>query len=326
MTYRLILPFTLLLSSLSATAADRWFEVELLLFQRNVELENVNEHLGNDQINIDLSKSIPLIKTQTPLDCLPSQQCLAKKNALLISDELFDRQTNHFKKLNNNQLQLSAQRDTLSRHAAFTPILHVAWRMPVKSRYAAKPLHIFAGENFAKDMTQELLSDDASIIEIVSDESIENNIDQSTLTEQVMTEQLPPPQADKWAIDGNFKVYLDHFLYIDSQLVIRKEITHDVEVVTAQTDNVEIISSENDLQVIKENETVDEVVLQQVTELKEVLFDQNRRLRSEEIHYFDHPLMGMIVQIRKIPEAELAKLESVPETLATEETNTDNTL
>ena len=27
---------------------------------------------------------------------------------------------------------------------------------------------------------------------------------------------------------------------------------------------------------------------------------QNRRVRSDEIHYFDHPKMGMILQIRKM--------------------------
>ena len=47
------------------------------------------------------------------------------------------------------------------------------------------------------------------------------------------------------------------------------------------------------------------------TVITESLFDQNRRLRSGEIHYFDHPLMGMIVQIRKIPKNELAALKSM---------------
>lgn len=294
----------MLSSSLSATAEDRWFEVELLLFQRNVELQNVTEQLANEQVDIDLSESIPLIKTQAPLDCLPSQACPAKKNALLISSELFDRDNNHFIKLNNNQLQLKEQRDTLSRHAAFNPILHVAWRMPVKSRYAAKPLHLFAGENYAKAMDQgDLLSDDNSVIEIVSDELIDNTSSLLTEDGSVMLEQTKTPITNKWAVEGNFKVYLDHFLYIDSQLVIRKELTHEVEVITTHTDNVVVISSENDLQVIKQNETLDEVILEKVTELKEVLFDQNRRLRSEEIHYFDHPLMGMIVQIRKIADS-----------------------
>ena len=34
--------------------------------------------------------------------------------------------------------------------------------------------------------------------------------------------------------------------------------------------------------------------------LEETYFDQTSRLESGEIHYLDHPVMGMIVQIRKM--------------------------
>ena len=45
----------------------------------------------------------------------------------------------------------------------------------------------------------------------------------------------------------------------------------------------------------------------EVPELKTIRFEQNRRVISKEIHYFDHPYMGMIVQIRpfNVPEPEV---------------------
>ena len=52
------------------------------------------------------------------------------------------------------------------------------------------------------------------------------------------------------------------------------------------------------------------------TAVTETLFDQKRRLRSEEIHYLDHPLFGVIVQIRKIPADELAVLNAESEARA----------
>jgi hypothetical protein len=146
----------------------------------------------------------------------------------------------------------------------------MAWRMPVETGRSAKPIHIFAGENFAS---------------------------------QIDTEQQI---KDIWAIDGNFKVYLDHYLYIDSQLIIRKAITEEISQVQQ---DIEVIDDENGIQIAKVESVLDGAehsemanMVTNKTVIKEVLFDQNRRLRSEEIHYLDHPLMGIIVQIRKIAE------------------------
>ena len=38
--------------------------------------------------------------------------------------------------------------------------------------------------------------------------------------------------------------------------------------------------------------------------VKSIRFQQNKRVRSNEIHYFDHPYMGMIVQIRRHEQSE----------------------
>ncbi|MDF4825758.1 CsiV family protein, partial [Vibrio parahaemolyticus] len=34
--------------------------------------------------------------------------------------------------------------------------------------------------------------------------------------------------------------------------------------------------------------------------LKSYRLDQKRRMRSGETHYLDHPLMGMIIQVRRV--------------------------
>jgi hypothetical protein len=34
--------------------------------------------------------------------------------------------------------------------------------------------------------------------------------------------------------------------------------------------------------------------------LKSYRFDQKRRMRSSETHYLDHPLMGIIIQVRRV--------------------------
>ena len=253
LNYRLLLPLILLFVTFSSCAEERWFEVELLLFQRNTDIKAVKEDLAVKDIIIDTSNSVPLLQLQENNLCIEDSSCLHKEIPLLIDESQFATQTNGFQLQSNEQLQFTVQRDKLKRHAAFKPLLHLAWRMPVKSRNSAQPIHLFAGENY----------------------------------------------AGKWAIDGNFKIYLDRYLFIDSQLLVRQETTSII--TPPKKQEFEIINSENDVQVIKQDENVFEPQpVKRETVINEAFFDQNRRLRSEEIHYFDHPLMGMIVQIRKI--------------------------
>lgn len=270
MKYRTLTALLLSFTSFSTIAEQRWFEVELLLFQRNAEIESFSEQLASKEIFVDTSNSISLLKSNKSTPCIADVNCLSKPNSVVITRSEFDSSGNSFKLLGNSHLELVAQRERLEKHAGFEPVLHVAWRMPVESGRSAKPIHIFAGENFAS---------------------------------QIDTEQQ---SEDIWAIDGNFKVYLDHYLYIDSQLVIRKAITEQVSQVEQ---NVEVIDDENGIQIAKVESVLDETEQGEManrvtnkTVIKEVLFDQNRRLRSEEIHYLDHPLIGIIVQIRKIAE------------------------
>jgi hypothetical protein len=84
-------------------------------------------------------------------------------------------------------------------------------------------------------------------------------IDENNALEQVKIATAP---LQPWEIDGFFKVHLDHYLYINSEFSI--------------------------------------IDIAQGTEAENtVSFKQNRRVISGEIHYFDHPNIGMIVQIRR---------------------------
>jgi len=313
-------------TSLSAQAEQRWFEVELLMFQRDVDIQNITEHLSSEQIVVDTSNSISLLKASNTGACLEGQTCLSSSNPTVIGGAQFDAQGNHFKRLGSSRLQLTAQRQSLEKHANFNPVLHMAWRMPVARGTSAKPLHIFAGKNLALTIPTATLNTQQGNQqqEIQAGELLATNtvVDNTASTDDTLAAIGATEARDKWEIDGNFKIYLDHYLYIDSQLIIRKAITETIE---APAQTVEIIDDNNDVQIAKFEDTtqtalVDEV--KQETIIKEVLFDQSRRLRSEEIHYLDHPLLGIIVQIRKIPAAELAftaeQLIDPKELLATE--------
>ncbi|MFT7422190.1 MAG: hypothetical protein ACI8UC_000250 [Psychromonas sp.] len=253
MNYKLFLPIMLLCSSFSASAEERWFEVEVLLFQRNISIEKIAEKLSDDIIALDTSSSISMLKVNA----------MDQPNPVVISAQQYDHNANNFILLDNSHLQLSAQREKLAAHAAFKPVLHMAWQMPVKSNNEAKPIHLFGGENLA----------------------------------------LGSQSGNKWAIDGNFKIYLDRYLFIDTQFIVsQKTVQEQIKRPLADVQDSNSIDSENIVEITSLKREPATFIDDQKMVVKEALFDQRRRLRSEEIHYLDHPLMGVIVQIRKIEE------------------------
>ena len=89
--------------------------------------------------------------------------------------------------------------------------------------------------------------------------------------ETPLIEPQKPPQS--WTIDGFLKVEVDHFLHI-----------------TADFNVINMSLAEQATQQLVSKEPIT---------LKSIRFEQNKRVRSKEIHYFDHPYMGMIIQIRR---------------------------
>ena len=92
-----------------------------------------------------------------------------------------------------------------------------------------------------------------------------------TLADEMIEQPKAPLQP--WYLDGFFKVNLNHYLYI----------TADFNLMNMTLDQ-------------QKKEMANTLV---PVELKRINFKQSRRVISGEIHYFDHPYMGMIVQIRR---------------------------
>ncbi len=91
-------------------------------------------------------------------------------------------------------------------------------------------------------------------------------------------EQTTPP-LQPWSIDGLFKVHLNHYLYIDTEL--------------------NIIDSSNASSALTAKQKLAHKENKASGRNKVISFKQDRRVITGEIHYFDHPHIGMVVQIRR---------------------------
>lgn len=116
---------------------------------------------------------------------------------------------------------------------------------------------------------------------------------QITQLENSLKIKKPNKPLQPWFLEGLFKVHLNHYLFINANFtMINKTLAEQA------SDGIKLESSLNTKDVI--------------TPLKLIEFKQNRRVISKEIHYFDNPYLGMIVQIRRhkrpeIPTSEVDK-------------------
>ena len=286
MNLKKLLPIILAFISVSTIAETRWFEVEVLLFERNVDMSKLAENIPAEHKDIDESKRINVIIPQYNKHCVKGSPCLHQAGPIVMNKYNFNKNSK-FRRVPESQLHLIKQRQRLHKHDSFQPVFHGAWRMPISSRAVQLPLHIFAGKNYSLPEMKRLEAKKKELAE--SNESEELTDEQKLVNAEINT------LKDTWAIDGNLKISLNHYLNIDSQLLVRRQVTSEEQTLVR---DVEVLSDENGVEIVKENDQIQQQGKHTV--LKEMLFDQKRRIKSEEIHYFDHPLIGMIIQIRKL--------------------------
>ncbi|GGF70036.1 CsiV family protein [Alteromonas lipolytica] len=184
-------------------------------------------------------------------------------------------------------------------------LAHFSWRQQVKfGQEKAEKLRLFAGQNFARQFTQngELRPQD-KLDSAAPDANLDNSLAEPTdtffaeLNQRLINPQpisfagmtAPPEIADDgaqqtasvrlapiWELDGFIQVFLKYinrvpYLHINSELFYRQPVL-----------------AANNLPGTPP-----------AYELVSIPFSQQRRVISTQLHYFDHPLFGMLVQIRR---------------------------
>lgn len=323
MNFRYILVSLLALAVSNQTYAEgngRWFDVEVLVFKRNVDIQDLTEQLDQHNVYLKQRERLEVLKAEATNRCDENNNCLHQQNPVIIGNEQMQLRGHRLQRLDSSHLELVEQRERLEKHELFEPLMHVVWRMPIQNKQKALPIHLFAGKNYAiemfdKQQIEEVNSTaDTATISTVSSASLSTESSSALTTESepkldvLAALEKDNTLQDQFEIDGNFLIYVERYLFIDSQLIVRTETnkavnTDSIQQVETQTVSDTQISSAA-VQTFNQQPVEQEAIETEVV-VTETLFDQSRRLRSEEIHYLDHPLFGIIVQIRKIPEDQL---------------------
>lgn len=198
-------------------------------------------------------------------------------------------------------------RQQLIRRQVGTPLLHLSYRLPVFNRNQGQTIRLFGGRNFG----HEFLPNGYPIPLAETEEptvyqgEAQLFAELQELFEQLSNQQLqlsyrdhgtpnPPPflteqesaalQQAVWELDGLLHIYLvGNYLHIDTDLELRvpQQVRFNQRELTGQIEHA--------LQ-------TDQVTSQF---LRSYRLNQLRRVISHETHYFDHPKLGLVVQIRR---------------------------
>ncbi len=202
-----------------------------------------------------------------------------------------------------DKLELNEIRTELEEKGHAKPLLHLAWRQPVFKKGVGPKSRLFAGKNYSNDFFYDGFpkNDDEFIapLENQSSHALQSDIEQLFALIESGRKPFKPlskiPQPEQmrslneknplvWEFDGLIDIYLiGNYLHIDGEFNLRER-----------------SSLERSGNSIEEQAQLALAGAQTDTEfLRSYYFSQLRRVISHETHYFDHPKLGVVVQIRR---------------------------
>jgi hypothetical protein len=274
----------LVLLTLSLPSFARQFDIEVIIFKRDLNPEAMMEQWPKilDPINLDRAISYR------------DNQMMVRNGATLLA---------------SSNYQLQAQYNQLKKHAAFTPMVHVAWRQGDQGRSRAPVFHIQAGQDFSETY----LADGRSKAEVAREQAeaaaeLTVNDSSSPLNnENTFDEQSA--DAPLYELDGRLQVYVQHYLFIETQLDLKKPGQRKT---MLESEPVELelptpVSSAVSTPLIETQDSVQIGHLEEIAPVYKIeqylntyRMAQKRKMRSSETHYLDHPLLGIIIQVRRV--------------------------
>jgi hypothetical protein len=171
---------------------------------------------------------------------------------------------NAYKKLTGDELSLHSEKKRLSNSGAYRVLFHEGWMQPVRHTQNPRPIRITGGNILDNGM---------------------------------------------YELDGHIAVGRGTYLHFRPNLFLSKQLTADQTAMLKQaSSNPPINETEENsaaslltMQASSDAESsLDQNILMDIPEILTVNLDQARRMKSKELHFIDHPLMGILVEIKPV--------------------------
>lgn len=197
------------------------------------------------------------------------------------------------------QLELTDMRQQIVRRGVGKPLLHMSWYQPVFGEDEQFKVRLFGGDNYGQRFAPSgyLYSEsqpsvqDLTLIERLEQLLVEQQQGQLQFNARAEDQPLAPPPLlvrnddtpAVWELDGTIHIYLvGNYLHIASELELREPHTVNWQPASLSAQAERALQSSSDGMF-----------------LRSYKLEQLRRVISHETHYFDHPKLGIAVQIRR---------------------------
>jgi Peptidoglycan-binding protein, CsiV len=235
-----------------------WYQVEMIIFSRNNP--SLQEHFPTN-IHLGYPSRWQVLKDPNPIASRSVTENNSITNQPAVLTSVVDLNTQPFYMLPAESRQLNSAADKLSRSSDFTILFHQAWRQPITAQSQADWILI---NNQRSDEHAPLLS---------------GSIRLSVATYLRLETRL-------WFAEFEPK--------LDDTAKEWPEIPESPDKIVQEIDATQssFFSDENQNTPEQTEATTDQWQTKQI-----VLLKDRREMRSNEAHYIDHPLVGMIIKI-----------------------------
>lgn len=288
-----ILPFVL---APMPAAALNWYMVEIIVFEHREDAARTDEHWPRDPGRPDFSDSVALVPPTDPRTLQPFEQLLPE------------------------QTQLGGALRTLDRSSRYQPLVHVGWLQPGLSRAEAPALRIdmesaerLAPVPLVVEPEPDPLDQPAPVEDDEFDPSDEPHpvqedasmeLDPWLLADQLRSAYASPTPPQR--LQGNVTLILQRFLHLEFDLVYTSDDR------LPEPDEGGWSERRN---AILDDFIVGDIGFDEAHARLEALeaeprnqayrLQERRRVRLNEVHYFDHPMVGVIALVRPLPADEV---------------------
>lgn len=264
-TYRALISLAVLLlvSPISYAQHEGWYQVEMIVVARKDDSgqehwpSNIKLRYPGDWVELKDPSAIESNGTDT---LLPVD--ITKETFYLLPD---------------NERQLNAQAQKLQRSSRFEVLFHQAWRQIITNKKASKAILINGGQTFGQHQALEgsIRLSVATYLELQTNlwlAQFDLNVGQE------VTQTWP-----EIPLRPNYSVASMHNLSLDS--AVEAELEQALAAENTQWGDASL------------NEIADTSATENFITRQIILLQQERDMRSNEVHYIDHPALNVIIQV-----------------------------
>lgn len=259
----------------TGAASAEWYQVELIVFE-NINAGFDNEDFYKDPGLVALNNTVKPVDTNLALPGTNSVQGPDPATSTAVKPLV------PYEVLPESRYQLQGIYQALRQSQEYRPHYHVAWQQPGYDGNMARAVHLQQEDRGS---------------------SYESTLPLALMTDPVSAEFYEPV---KLLLDGTVRIRSSAFLYVDIDMLLFRSPANNLAPL-----NIPAQGGPQSPQSVPEQQ--EKIIVGSIMEkpAEYIRLKEIRRIKLNEIQYFDHPRFGVILQVSRLEEEDVGMEEAV---------------